>query len=191
MAFDPAIRTSNQGGAIATIANYSTTGMSSVDSSISSVLPYSPYVFEIHNGVTNSVTYIVERLRGRPPTTDELSKYKWLELTDATLAKMQPGANEFAGGSSIDISWTRSKDALPAFSTFVQFQQTSVFSTLVSQSSGFPVSNNVGTINATVVNHNANFPSPIVGGGGRSWIGLMARTTDGTLNYSAWSYSGF
>jgi len=191
-AFDSVVGNS-QGGSIASIVNYSTTGRAAVDTTISGIAPFAPYVFKIFDGTTGNTTYIVEHLRGRPPTTAELANYKWLELSSATLNQMySTGTNPFPGGASINISWTRSQFALPAYSSYTQFQ--SQTASLQSLSLGLPVSSLVGLVSATITNPNAAFPAAPTANqsspyGGRSWIGLTAKDQTDTKIYSAWSYS--
>jgi hypothetical protein len=181
---------SSRNGFNATIPNYLTTGIAATDAIIASIPPFAPYVFKIYDGTSGNTTYIVEHLRGRPPTTSELASYKWLELSQATIDQMSSaGANPFPGGTSINISWNRSQAALPAYSTYTQFQSSTA--SLVSLSRSIPTSASVGLVSATITNTSGTFPAAPTAntsGGGRSWIGLSGKDINDTVIYSAWSY---
>lgn len=195
VAFDPSVRANSQGGSIAAIANYTASGRASVDAVIGAIIPFTPYVFKIYDGTTGNTTYIVERLKGRPPTTTELAKYQWLELNQATLDQMySTAANPFPGGATINIGWTRSAFALPAKSAYIQFQSST--QSLVSLNKNLPVSSTIGSVTASITNTSGVFPSaptastvPSVAYRGRSWIGVQGRDPSDTVIYSAYSYS--
>jgi hypothetical protein len=193
VAFDPAVRASSLGGSVASIANYTASGKASVDAAISQIAPYSPYVFEIYDGTTGNTTYYVERLRGRPLTTTELSKIKWLDLTQSSINKLLPVAlstGSFTGGNSISFDWTRSQGTLPAYGTFTQFQASNNGNTLVAVNQTIPVSSSLGTLSATItVPNNGTFPAA-PSNVGRSWFGLMSMNAENDSSvYSAWSYN--
>jgi hypothetical protein len=195
VAFDPNVRVNSQGGSIAAIANYAASGKAAVDTTISAITPFAPYVFKIYDGTTGNTTYIVERLKGRPPTTSELANYKWLELDQATLDQMYSTApNPFPGGATINIGWTRSPFALPAKSAYIQFQSNT--QSLVSLNKNLPVSSAVGAVTASITNTSGVFPraptAANVASGtyrGRSWIGVQGKDPSDTVIYSAYSYS--
>ena len=191
VAFDPSIRTSSQGGSIASIANYTASGKAAVDTTIAGISPFAPYVFKIYDGTTGTTSYIVERLKGRPPTTPELVQYRWLELNQATLDQMYSTAtNPFPGGATINIAWTRSQFALPAKSAYIQFQSSN--QSLVSLNRYLPVSSTVGAVTASITNTSGVFPrapTASTSGGGRSWIGVQGKDPSDTVIYSAYSYS--
>ena len=195
VAFDPNIRADSQGGSIAAIPNYTASGRASVDSVISAITPFTPYVFKIYDGTTGNTTYIVERLKGRPPTTAELAKYKWLELDQPTLDQMYSTApNPFPGGATINIGWKRSAFALPAKSAYIQFQSST--QALVSLNMNLPVSSTIGSVTASITNTSGVFPSaptastvPSATYRGRSWIGVQGKDPSETVIYSAYSYS--
>ncbi|MBU3556831.1 hypothetical protein ICN18_04230 [Polynucleobacter sp. Ross1-W9] len=195
VAFDPSIRANSQGGSIAAIANYTASGRASVDAVIGAITPFTPYVFKIYDGTTGNTTYVVERLKGRPPTTAELAKYQWLELDQATLDQMySTAANPFPGGATINIGWKRSAFALPAKSAYIQFQSST--QSLVSLNKNLPVSATIGSVTASITNTSGVFPSAptasTVPSGtyrGRSWIGVQGRDPSDTVIYSAYSYS--
>jgi hypothetical protein len=193
VAFDPAIRTSNLGGSIGAIANYTSSGKASVDTAIAQIAPYAPYIFEIYDGTTGNTTYYVERLRGRPLTTAELTKIKWLELTEASKNQLLPTTlsnGSYAGGNSITFEWTRSQGMLPAFGTFTQFQATQNGNTLVAVNKQIPVSGSFGTQSATITVPNAGTFPAAPSNVGRSWFGLTSLNADSDSTiYSAWSYS--
>jgi hypothetical protein len=156
---------------------------------------FTPYVFKIYDGTTGNTTYIVERLKGRPPTTSELTKYQWLELDQATLDQMYSTApNSFLGGATINIGWKRSAFALPAKSTYIQFQSST--QPLVSLNKNLPVSSTIGSVTASITNTSGVFPSaptasnvPSIPYRGRSWIGVQGKDPSETVIYSAYSYS--
>ena len=195
VAFDPSIRANSQGGSIAAIANYTASGRASVDAVISTITPFTPYVFKIYDGTTGNTTYIVERLKGRPPTTSELAGYQWLELDQPTLDQMySTAANPFPGGATINVGWTRSTFALPAKSAYIQFQSST--QSLVSFNKILPISSAIGSVTASITNTSGVFPraptaSTVPSGTyrGRSWIGLQGRDPSDTVIYSAYSYS--
>jgi hypothetical protein len=195
VAFDPAVRANSQGGSIAAIANYAASGKAAMDATIAAITPFAPYVFKIYDGTTGNTTYIVERLKGRPPTTSELANYKWLELDQATLDQMYSTApNPFPGGATINIGWTRSPFALPAKSAYIQFQSNT--QSLVSLNKNLPVSSTVGAVTASITNTSGVFPraptAANVASGtyrGRSWIGVQGKDPSDTVIYSAYSYS--
>ena len=195
VAFDPNIRADSQGGSIAAIPNYTASGRASVDSVISAITPFTPYVFKIYDGTSGNTTYIVERLKGRPPTTAELAKYKWLELDQPTLDQMYSTApNPFPGGATINIGWKRSAFALPAKSAYIQFQSST--QSLVSLNKNLPVSSTIGSVTASITNTSGVFPSaptastvPSTTYRGRSWIGVQGKDPSETVIYSAYSYS--
>ena len=195
VAFDPSIRVNSQGGSIAAISNYTASGRASVDAVIGAITPFTPYVFKIYDGTTGNTTYIVERLKGRPPTTVELAKYQWLELDQPTLDQMySTAANPFPGGSTINIGWKRSAFALPAKSAYIQFQSST--QSLVSLNKNLPVSSTIGSVTASITNTSGVFPSaptastvPSVAYRGRSWIGVQGKDPSETVIYSAYSYS--
>ena len=194
IAFDPSIRANSQ-GSIAAIANYTSSGRASVDSVIGAITPFTPYVFKIYDGTTGNTTYLVERLKGRPPTTGELAKYQWLELDQPTLDQMySTAANPFPGGATINIGWKRSAFALPAKSAYIQFQSST--QPLVSLNKYLPVSSTIGSVTASITNTSGVFPSaptastvPSGSYRGRSWIGVQGKDPSETVIYSAYSYS--
>lgn len=195
VAFDPSVRANSQGGSIAAIPNYTASGRASVDAVIGTITPFTPYVFKIYDGTTGNTTYIVERLKGRPPTTSELAKYQWLELDQATLDQMySTAANPFPGGATINIGWRRSAFALPAKSAYIQFQSST--DPLVSLNKVLPISSTIGNVTASITNTSGVFPrAPTASTAfsstyrGRSWIGLQGRDPTDTVIYSAYSYS--
>ena len=195
VAFDPSIRVNSQGGSIASIANYTSSGRAAVDAVIGAITPFTPYVFKIYDGTTGNFTYIVERLKGRPPTTGELAKYQWLDLDTATLDQMySTAANPFPGGATINIGWKRSTFALPAKSAYIQFQSNT--QPLVSLNKSLPVSSTIGNVSATITNTSGVFPSAPTASNmpsgtyrGRSWIGVQGKDPSETVIYSAYSYS--
>lgn len=195
VAFDPSIRATSQGGSVAGIANYTASGRAAVDAIIGAITPFTPYVFKIYDGTTGNTTYIVERLKGRPPTTSELAKYQWLELDQPTLDQMySTAASPFPGGATINIGWKRSTFALPAKSAYIQFQSST--QSLVSLNKYLPVSSTIGSVTASITNPSGIFPGaptasnvPSATYRGRSWIGVQGKDPSETVIYSAYSYS--
>ncbi|MBI4516102.1 MAG: hypothetical protein HY699_09855 [Deltaproteobacteria bacterium] len=149
---------------------------------VSTMQPMAAYTFEVHRTDGTLITF-VERLRGRPPTRQEMGSVGWNVLSDATQASMVGGSSQSFGGGNFTVAWVPQANTPPVTNVLVQIKTDSASAVLQDKQDVAP-----GASTATLTNGGAGLTAASGATGGYQFVQLGSRTHSDMQILSSWKY---